>query len=58
MGVTRIRYLLDQWRIRSIALTRIDTGLSKDKGNPPWKAADPAPPREASPPENGPAAPE
>lgn len=55
MGVTRIRYLLDQWRVRSIALARIDAG-SKDKGNLPWEAADPPPPRDASPPENGPAA--
>jgi hypothetical protein len=49
MSATRIRYLLDQWRLRSLALSRLE-GLSKDAPQAPLKSADPDPPRKPWPP--------
>jgi hypothetical protein len=57
MSATRIRYLLNQWRLRSLALSRLDD-LSKDGREASSKPADPAPSRKPSPPEKGPATPE
>ena len=50
MSATRIRYLLNQWRLRSLALSRLES-VSRDAQGAPLKAADPAPPRKPWPPE-------
>ena len=52
MSATRIRYLLSQWRLRSLSLTRLE-GLPKEDRTAPPKSADPAPPRKPWPPEKG-----
>jgi len=36
MGVTRIRYLLDQWRLRSVAVT-LQNRLGHERPSPGWK---------------------
>jgi len=36
MGVTRIRYLLDQWRLRSVAVG-LQNGFGKDHAPSDWK---------------------
>jgi hypothetical protein len=36
MGVTRIRYLLDQWRLRSVAVG-LRHGFGKDQPPSDWK---------------------
>lgn len=36
MGVTRIRYLLDQWRLRSVAVAKLQASLEKERETPPW----------------------
>jgi len=36
MGVTRIRYLLDQWRLRSVAVG-LQHGFGKDQPPSDWK---------------------
>jgi hypothetical protein len=36
MGVTRIRYLLDQWRLRSVAVG-LRNGFGKDQPPSDWK---------------------
>ena len=53
MSATRVRYLLKQWRLRSLALSRLEDP-SKEKN--PVKPAGPAPSRPPS--ETGPATPE
>jgi hypothetical protein len=53
MGATRIRYLLNQWRLRSLALSRLESGLPEDGRNPPWKPSDSPPPPKPLP-EEGP----
>lgn len=50
MSATRIRYLLNQWRLRSAALSRLE-GLSKEAPGDPRKPAEPSPPRKPWPPE-------
>jgi hypothetical protein len=36
MGVTRIRYLLDQWRLRSVAMS-IQNRLGEEREAPGWQ---------------------
>jgi hypothetical protein len=36
MGVTRIRYLLDQWRLRSVAIG-LPPGFDKERPPGDWK---------------------
>jgi hypothetical protein len=53
MSATRVRYLLRQWHLRSLAVPRLEG--SKEKA--PLKPAGPAP-SSRPPPEKGPATPE
>jgi hypothetical protein len=49
MGVTRIRYLLDQWRLRSV-LAGLEDNLPKEKPRPRWEVPGPKEAEEKRPP--------
>jgi hypothetical protein len=56
MSATRIRYLLNQWRLRSLTLSRLDD-VVKDSRKSPGKSDGPASPGKP-PPEKDPSTPE
>ena len=55
MSSTRVRYLLKQWHLRSLAVPRPEGSVPKEKD--PLKPAGPGP-ASIPPPEKGPATPE
>ncbi|HVE38588.1 MAG TPA: hypothetical protein VNM14_01790 [Planctomycetota bacterium] len=48
MSVTRIRYLLDQWRLRSVAVG-LQHGFGKDQPSSDWKLPAVPDPRRTTP---------